>query len=76
MKHEQQTPKGQASPTKKTLHLRNVDKLEELKHTLREVREKGHKVTDGIVIDLALEYAYELKNNFVMWARGRLAEGQ
>jgi hypothetical protein len=74
MKHEQQTPKGQASPTKKTLHLRNVDKLEELKQSLREVREKGHKITDGIVIDLALEYAYELKDNFITWARGRLVE--
>jgi hypothetical protein len=74
MKHEPQNPNKY--PTKKTLHIRNIEKLEELKQLLREVREKGHKITDGIVIDLALEYAYELKDNFITWARGRLvAEG-
>ena len=70
MKHETQNPNKY--PTKKTIHIRNVDKLEELKQSLREVREKGHKITDGIVIDLTLEYAYELKDNFVTWAKGKL----
>jgi hypothetical protein len=71
MKHETQNPKH---PTKKTIHIRSTDKLEELKQSLREIREKGHKITDGLVIDLALEYAYELKDNFMTWARGRLVE--
>ena len=74
MKHKTQTHPAGQTPAKKTLHIRNVDILEELKQSLREVREKGHKITDGLVIDLALGYAYELRDNFITWAKGRLAE--
>ena len=76
MKHKTQTNHlaGQ-TPAKKTLHIRNVEVIEELKQTLREIKERsGRKITDGLVIDLALEYAYELKDNFITWAKGRLAE--
>jgi len=74
MKHETQTHLGQ-TPTKKTLHIHNTEILEELKQTLREIKERsGRKITDGLVIDLALEYAHELKDNFITWAKGRLAE--
>jgi len=71
MKHKAH-PAGQ-TPAKKTLHIHNTEILEELKQTLREIKERsGRKITDGLVIDLALEYAYELKDNFITWARGKL----
>ncbi len=74
MKHETQNPAGQ-TPAKKTLHIYNTEILEELKQRLREIKERsGRKITDGLVIDLALEYVNTVRDNFITWAKGRLAE--